>query len=81
MCQGKGGVYRRLKVGSVEAHNQPGEDCTVDCLQLSIDEVVLSAALAEVNLCGELDEEDWTIAEGVTAGGNAIRRGTLAACV
>ena len=73
-------TYRGLKVGSVEAHNQPGKGGTIHCLQLPIDEVMLSAALAEVNFSGELDEEDWTVAEGVTASGEAFRRGKFAAC-
>lgn len=52
----------------MEAYNQPWEDCAVDSLQLSVNEVVLSTTLAEVNLCGELDEEDWAVAECVAAG-------------
>lgn len=42
---------------------------------------MLSAPLTEVNLSGELDEEDWTVAEGVAAGGKAIRIGKFAAWV
>lgn len=74
-------AYRGLKVGSVEAHNQPGEGGAVHCLQLTIDEVVLGAALAEVNLSGKLDEEDWTVAEGVTADGTCSQERHTAACV
>ncbi len=49
----------------MEAHNQPWEGGSVDGLELIVDEVVLGAALTEVNLCGELDEEDGAIGEGV----------------
>ena len=51
----------------MEADNQPWENGTVDSLQLAVDEVMLSTALAEVNLCGELDEEDWAVAKSVAA--------------
>ena len=51
----------------MEPYDQPGKGGAVDSLELPIDEVVLGAALAEVDLCGKLDEEDWPIAEGVAA--------------
>ena len=65
--QGERRGYRGLEVGSVEAHQQPGECGAVDGLELLENEVMLSAALTKINFCGELDEEDGTIGEGVPA--------------
>jgi len=49
----------------VEPDHQPWEGCTVDGLEGIVDEVMLGTALAKVNLCGELDEEDGAVGEGV----------------
>ena len=51
----------------MESHNQPGVGSAVHRLEGVVDEVVLSAALAKVDLSGELDEEDWAIGKGVPA--------------
>ena len=52
----------------MEANHQPGEDSAVDGFQGLQDEVMLGAALPKVDLCGELDEEDGAVLEGVAAG-------------
>ena len=57
----------------MKPYDQPGEGGTVDSLELPVDEVVLGAALAEIDLCRELDEEDWPVAEGVAAGRSSQR--------
>ncbi len=51
----------------MEADHQPWEGCTVDRLESVVDEVMLSTALTKVDLCGELDEEDGAVGEGVPA--------------
>ena len=51
----------------MEAHQQPGECGAVDGLEFIEDEIVLGAALPEINFCGELDEEDGSIGKGVPA--------------
>lgn len=51
----------------MESHNQPWVSGAVHCLEGIVNKVVLSAALAKVNLSGELDEEDWAVGEGIPA--------------